>query len=511
MNGPQAQTSRRTDPRGLIARAAESLRRGLLPLVALAFTMRSEMADYPLLAVAAAALVLTASLAIAWLRWTRLTYTVGVDDIRVDSGLVARAARAVPYERIQDVSLEQALIPRLFGLVEVRFETGAGGKDELKLAYLSQEDGESLRALVRERREDETTGSRENVAQITAADPAELLYAITPRRLLTFGLFEFSLVAVAALFGATQQFDFLLPFDPWEIEEWQARLAGPGQWIAGLGIAAQVLGAVVAVASLLVVGFATGLVRTALREWGFALERTARGLRRRRGLLTRTDVTMPLHRIQALRIDTGFVRERFGWHGLKIVSLASDSGAANQDVAPFARIDEIAPIVALTGFSLPCADLVWRGSAARYRFDRWLMSSAIFTLTTLAVALPLAGDPRLLAVLLPGIGALGAHAWLRWRRDRHALGARQLYSRSGWFAPRLTILSRVKLQSVEILQDPLARRRGYATLHLGLAGGVAKIGGMALDEALHWRRSVLASIAGTDFSELLLAQDGDPL
>ena len=27
MNGPQAQTSRRTDPRGLIARAAESLRR----------------------------------------------------------------------------------------------------------------------------------------------------------------------------------------------------------------------------------------------------------------------------------------------------------------------------------------------------------------------------------------------------------------------------------------------------------------------------------------------------
>ncbi len=507
MNEPGADAPRRTDPRGLVARAIESLRKAILPLVALAFTMRSEMADYPVLAAGVAALVLAASLGLAYLRWSRLTYTVGADDIRVESGLIARAARAVPYERIQDVSLEQALIPRLFGLVEVRFETGAGGKDELKLAYLSQEQGEALRDLVRERREDEAAPAADGSedAQPAAAEPGELLYAMPPRRLLAFGLFEFSLVAVAALFGATQQLDFFLPFDPWEIEEWQTRLAGPGQWFSGLGRAAQAFGAILAAASLLMVGLATGLVRTALREWGFRLERTARGLRRRRGLLTRTDVTMPLHRVQALRIDSGVIRRRFGWHSLKIISLASDSGAANHDAAPFAQMHEIAPIVSLTGFALPRDELDWRGTSARYRFDRWCLASVLFALAAIAIGLPLLGDWRLLGLVFPGIGALAAHAWLRWRRDRHALDGRQLYSRTGWFTPRLAIVSRVKLQSAEIVQGPLARRRGYATLHLGLAGGVLKIDGMSLDEALQWRGAVLASIAGTDFSELLLA------
>ena len=69
------------------------------------------------------------------------------------SGLLSRAARSVPYERIQDVSVEQKRIPRLFGLVEVKFETGAGGGDDLKLAYLTEAEGDRLRDTVKARRE----------------------------------------------------------------------------------------------------------------------------------------------------------------------------------------------------------------------------------------------------------------------------------------------------------------------------------------------------------------------
>ena len=84
---------------------------------------------------------------LAYLRWARFTYTVGADDIRVESGF-CRARRGRYRERIQDVSIEQKFVPRLFEFVEVKFETGAGGGDDLKLAYLPEVEGERLRELV---------------------------------------------------------------------------------------------------------------------------------------------------------------------------------------------------------------------------------------------------------------------------------------------------------------------------------------------------------------------------
>jgi len=104
------------------------------------------------------------------------------------------------------------------------------------------------------------------------------------------------------------------------------------------------------------------------------------------------------------------------------------------------------------------------------------------------------------------LGALGVVLALRqlflWRYDRHALDARHIYVRHGWLAPRVDVGSRVKLQSVEIAQGPLAQRRGYASLIFGVAGGTLKIEGMALEEARTMRAAVLESLASVDFSQL---------
>ena len=100
-----------------------------------------------------------------WLSWYRLRYRIGENDVRVEQGIVSRSARSVPYDRIQDVSLEQKLIPRLLGLVEVKFETGAGGKDELKLSYVSEAEGARLRETVREMVEGERAPAHDGSPQ----------------------------------------------------------------------------------------------------------------------------------------------------------------------------------------------------------------------------------------------------------------------------------------------------------------------------------------------------------
>ncbi|WP_332872617.1 PH domain-containing protein [Allopontixanthobacter sediminis] len=505
--GPISETRnvpQRTNPLGFVTQGLQGLQRAILPMVAVGYSMRDETFGL-LAALGLGVFIAAAGAGFAYLHWRRLTYTVGETDIRVESGILSRAARSVPFERIQDVSLEQSLLPRLFGLVQVRFETGAGGKDELSLQYLSEEEGERLRDVVRARKDGAGAETRaEASANADTAtpveEPAKVLFAMGPRRLLTFGMFEFSLAVVAVIGGALQTFGDFLPFDIWELEGWQKLFAGPFGQLENLGPSARILGAILGLASLLVVGVATGLVRTVLRDWGFLLERTAKGFRRRRGLLTRTDVVMPVHRVQAVRIGTGLVRGRLGWHGLSFVSMAQDSGSSNHVVAPFGQMDELRPIIAEAGFEPPSEDLAWQRGAANARIDSAVASA--FLLAPVAVVTIALDRPWLALVPLAAAVFLGLRQVYLWRFERHALSPSQLFIGSGWLVPKLSIASRAKLQSVEISQHILGRKRGYATLHLGLAGGTMAVSGIAPDLAEELRRAVLTSIARTDFSEL---------
>lgn len=508
----------RTNPVSVLAQGAAALRNAVFPVVAVFFGSGSR-GHSVFLALGIGALVILVGTLASYIRWRRFTYVAGEQDIRVESGVFSRAARSVPYERIQDVSLEQALIPRLFGLVEVRFETGAGGKDEMTLSYLKESEGEALRELVRAQKDEAdqvvtgpeaATDVGEGSATAPAPAPAEVLFAMEPKRLLTFGLFEFSLAVFAVLGGALQYLDSFLGIEVWDPDLWMEWLAGPGDWIAQLGPVAQALSAIAGLIALLVVGSMTGLVRTVLRDWGFVLERTAKGFRRRRGLLTRTDVVMPVHRVQGYAIATGVLRRRFGWHSLSFVSLAQDSGGASHDVAPFAQLGELAPIVAAAGFDMPPADLDWQRSSTAYRnagiaidaLVPGMIGCAILGLALYSGIEQL--DGKWGFALIPF--AIAALLMLRqaflWRFARNAIDGAQIYRRSGWLAPATGVANRVKLQSVEISQGPIARRLGYATLHLGQAGSSFGLPGIPLERAEQLRSAILESIAAKDFSEL---------
>jgi putative membrane protein len=441
-----------------------------------------------------------------WVAWRHFRYRIGEDDIRVERGLFNRTARSVPYERIQDVSLEQAPVPRLFGMAEVKFETGAGGKDELKIGYVTEAEGAALRETVRVRKSVEAAVAGQ--AEIAPEAESRVLFVMNTRRLATFGLFEFSLVVFAVLGGAAQQFEFMLPFDIWDYRRWVELVAGPQHWLRELGIAAQVIGAALALAVLGLVGLITGIGRTVLRDYGFRLEETPKGLRRRRGLLTRTDVVMPIPRVQALQVTTGILRRRFGWHGLSAVSLAQDAKSGNHVVVPFARMDEIEPVVETTGFQLPGTAIEWHRASVRQRNDGIALSAGLFALLAAGVHVFLdrfAPAPAGVETFVPaGLVLAGAffavREWYLWQHRRHALDPGQLFVQHGWLAPRLDIASRTKLQSVEIAQGPLARRRGYAAVKFGVAGGALELGGIPLEDARAIRRAVLDSIASVDFS-----------
>jgi putative membrane protein len=496
----RAGEAQRTDPRGLLVTGLRGAAQSVLPIAAMAYGS-GALVWGALMIVPAAAAIIAVSVGIAWFKWTHFAYTTGAEDIRVEHGLFSRHARSVPYQRIQDVSLEQKFLPRLLGLAEVRFETGAGGKDEITLSYLSLEEGERLRELVRARKDGVAAAVAPEQAMSEEREAAPL-FAMDLRRIVTFGLFQFSLVVFAVLMGAATQFDFRFPDNLWDFQRWYNFALGEAELLTGMGRGAQVLAVGAGVLLVVALGVLSGIAVTLAREYGFRLDRTPKGFRRRRGLFNRTDVLLPAHRVQAARIGTRLIRARFGWHSLEFVSLAQDlGGSSHHAVAPFAKLDEIWPVARAAGIEPPGDDLAWHRSSPVPWRDDTILHGAFFAILGV-VGWGVTRNPWSLAI---GVGLIAVTApmnYLGWRRRRHAENGSQLFVALGRLAPRLNIVPNVKLQSVEIVQGPLGRWRGHATLHLGLAGDTLSIPRIPLDEARALRAAIVEQVAEVDFSRL---------
>jgi putative membrane protein len=399
------------------------------------------------------------------MRWLKLEYRVGPHELRIDSGWLSRTSRVIPFDRVTDVDLEQGPLHRLFGLARVKLETGgsAGGKEEEGVLHtIKLERAEALREHIKARR-----GKWDLVSPAEAADEdSATIYAMDLRRVLTAGLFDFSLAVIAGLFGITQTMGDALGFDPFERSFWVGLLAQSAPLRDAI-LAHQFIAAIGGTLILLLLGIGTGFIRTLLREYGFRLDRTAAGFRRRRGLLTLTDVSIPAKRVQATILASGPVRRRFGWSELRLQSLAQDGGKGDHVVAPLARASETDAILSSLNWKSAVRPESWQPVSRAFvtSFIGILMPAAVATVVTLPFAGPLG-----LSWLGGALLAIGFR-WLDWKHTRYALEDAGLFIETGWWRHRRTMVPLIKIQSLDISESWWSRIFGICTLRLGVAGG----------------------------------------
>ena len=405
------------------------------------------------------------SLGAALFRWLHFSFRVGDREIRIDSGLLSRTHRSIPFDRIQDVTVEQGPLARALGLARVRFETGGSSgdkEDDGALAAIPLQRAGEIRDLVRARRGLAPTASS---AEALAVEEAPV-FAMDLKRVLLEGVFNFSLAVLGGLVGLSQTVGETMGIDPFEDEFWENLFATGtplGDFLRANTIVTAIAGALV----LILIGLGTGVLRTLLRDYGFRLDRTANGLRRRRGLLTVTDVVLPAKRTQAAIVASGPVRDRFGLSALKFQSLAKeDGGKGDHVVAPLADDEEVGTVLAAIGWPPP-------------ESPQWQRVSRAYVLAFFSALLPVALAAAVLLVFLPvqgtllaaGVGIVAATRWLAWRRYAFALDGDRLLVRSGWWRRRVKILPIRNIQSVDYVQMFISRLFGTADLAIGVAGG----------------------------------------
>jgi putative membrane protein len=367
----------------------------------------------------ALAVVVAAAAIVNWLvtRWKLDGVT-----LRIETGLLRRDSRQLPVARIQAVDLVRPFLARMLGLAELRVRLAGSGHADGRLAYLTEQSAVALRARLLAAHHGLDPATPEPAEQVVTSVPAGRL----------IGSAAISTVAVAGVVV-----------------------------VAGLVVAAFSPAGLIAAGSLvwwLVIGTMIAW-RHVSSQYAFTVAASPDGVRIRRGLLSTVAETIPVQRVQAVRMVEPLLWRPFHWCRLE-VDVAGNAGregegtgSVRKALLPVGGPGEAAQLLRI---ALPGALLLpapGDGSAA---------------------ALPPPARVPIPPVLSPFTAPPPRRA--RWKAplSYHFLAA----GHDGTLAVAVTGRVRretvwvplAKAQSVRFVQGPLQRWLGLATVHLDAAG-----------------------------------------
>src|SRR5690606_15176417 len=108
----------------------------------------------------------------SYLSWSRFTYYVEEEELRLEYGIFIRKKRFIAKNRIQSFDLTQNILHRIFKLVKVEIETAGTGADaEASLNAVTLLKGEALRAQLKS----QSINKEESVEEETISDPTQTI------------------------------------------------------------------------------------------------------------------------------------------------------------------------------------------------------------------------------------------------------------------------------------------------------------------------------------------------
>ena len=392
-------------------------------------------------------------------------------EMVIRTGFLFHNERHVPYARIQNIEAVQNVVHRMFGVVEVRVQTGGADEPEATMSVLPVAALQEMRLRVLEGRSSAGHGTVE-----TVRDRPLVLLRLRPRDLLLSGFIENrGVLVVGAALGLLWELDFV----PGLIQ------AAVGQRVSGRGTAEAIARAVsggtlrpgtMATALAVIVGFLL-FTRVLSMGWAFVrlhrftVSRDGEDLRIAFGLFTRLTTTIPLRRIQQLTIRRTPLHRLFGQSSVRVATAGGTPNGSSRQREWLAPIIRHADVPRLLQEVLPGVDvskLEWR-PVHPGAFRRAVKGSlaAAFGASVGAIGLlrwwSVAIVPACLVLAV--VQARLAVAGLAWATTDHAIAFRR-----GAFWRNVSIARYSKIQVVALHESPFDRRTGMATVSADTAG-----------------------------------------
>lgn len=385
------------------------------------------------------------------LYWLRYVYYVQDNELRLEYGVLVKKKRYISFDRIQTVQVSAGVIQRLFGLVKLQVETAGGDKKaELILPAVSRQRADELRQVLQQGR----------YGQTEAVDSQALPeYRLSLSALLLLSSTSNSLgVVLAGLLALASQLDEIAP----QLNIWEILARYASNLIAG-----QLATVILVTAGLILLAWLLSLLGNIVKFGGFKLIREGDNFGITRGLLEQKQITIPINKIQAIKVVEGILRQPFGMVSIQVVSIsnAGEKGEGNVlfPIMPRSKVESFLQEV-IPEFAVP---LSVESLPARARGRYILINFVPAALTALIAGFypPWGYAALLLLPLAAGLGIVQHRdAGLRLQRDK-------LVIRTRWLGRSSTIVPRRRVQSLSLSQTYFQIRKQLSTVRVAIASG----------------------------------------
>ncbi|WLR54963.1 PH domain-containing protein [Mesobacillus subterraneus] len=403
------------------------------------------------------------------LSWYRFTYRIEQGELRIEYGLIVRKKRYIPFDRIQSLDLSEGILQRLFGLVKVKVETaGSGGMGlqdgEAVLTAITKQDAHAIHDYL---------VSIKKSGQILQGDEEpqssdDLLYKMSVSELLMLATTSGGVgVVISAVFAFVFQFEEFIPYE--QIFD---------------GVENFVQNGVVFISVVVFIGFLLAwmiaLFGTMLKYANFTVRKVDNDLVITRGLLEKRQFTIPLNRIQAVRISENFVRQPLGYASAYVESAggsALDQESSKVLILPIVKKRKIPGLLEphLTEYHFR-VDL---SPAPKRDYSRYLLKGWLFTLPIIIAAIWFLKPWGYAALILLPISALWSY--LNYKDAGWSLDQGMLTFRYRNIVKNTVYMRKNKVQSFSVKESFFQRKKNLATVEAIVKSGHGGAGGKVID------------------------------
>lgn len=459
---------KRLHPVAAVANALRQLKELIIPfIVFVVFGSRGSNWDLVYLAGSIGAVVLIFIFGI--LTWYRFTYRIEQGELRIEYGLIVRKKRYIPFERIQSLDLSEGILQRLFGLVKVKVETaGSGGMGlqdgEAVLTAITKQDAQEIHDYLLSIKK-----NGRSIADLQDDTKTEdLLYKISFTELLLLSSTSGGVgVVISAVLAFVFQFEEFIPYE---------RIFDGVEHFVENGI----VFISIAVFMGFLLAWIIALFGTMLKYGNFTVRMVENDLVITRGLLEKRQFTIPLNRIQAVRISENLIRQPLGLASAYVES--AGGSAINQDsskvlILPIVKKSRIPVLLApyLPDFQFqanlsPAPPRAYR----RYLFKGWL-----FVLPVIAAAIWFFRPWGYASLFLLLVSAFWSY--LNYKDAGWSVDGGMLTFRYRNIVKSTIFMQKNKVQSLSVKESYFQRENRLATVEAIVKSGHSGSGGKVID------------------------------
>ncbi|WP_158555989.1 PH domain-containing protein [Peribacillus glennii] len=468
---------KRLHPVAAVSTGLRMLKEAFFPLVILLVFGGGESGSWALFELIAVPVIILLLIGYGILDWFRFTYWIEEGELRIESGIFIRKKRYIRFERIHSLDTSEGIPQRLFGLVKMKVETAgsSGEQAEATLTAITKNEAGHITEIFN----DVKRGGKVPSAIRFETDRLQNFQeekVEKDRRVFQQSFKELFIMALTsggvgvvfsgglALFG---QFEELIPYN--------RLFVGVEQFINGSFVFISII-----VVFVLLFAYLAATAGILLKYAYFTVTKSEGKIIISRGLFEKRQLTIPLEKIQALRITENIIRQSLGYASVYVEYAGGsilDKESSQIMLFPLIKKEQIQ---VLTEQFIPEYKIdVEINPVPPRSFRRYLFRVSIIMIPITAVFSFFFRPVGFLSILLLPIGAIWAY--LCYRAAGWNISGNQLQLRSRVLSKQTMIFQKKKIQAVYSEVSPFQKRTRLASISATVTSGAGPRTGKVID------------------------------